>query len=213
MTIAQLSLIDIDSTLVDAWSREFAAQPAVRVISGSIFDVDANALVSPANSFGVMDGGLDGKLRDFFGSDLEVRVRDRVRSEFHGELPVGLATVVPTLHKRYPYLICAPTMRYPMDVAGSVNAYLAMKAILHVARAHLEDLSVAIPGLCALSGRMSANSVARQMRIAYERVVLGMHAYSHWREEREFERYIRGEIPHPPEDLEAPPSWRGSNAA
>lgn len=213
MPIAQLTLVDTDSALVAAWKSEFSSLPEVRIVSGSIFDATANTLVSPANSFGIMDGGLDGKLRNFFGIDLEARVRERIRTDFHGELPVGLATLVPTQHKRYPYLICAPTMRFPMDVAATVNAYLAMKALLHVASSFPAALSVAIPGLCSLSGRMPLHNVARQMRIAYERVVLGLHRYSHWREEREFERYIRGETPLPPEDLEARPQWRGTSAA
>lgn len=64
--------------------------------------------------------------------------------------------------------------------------------------------SVAVPGLCALSGRMAPARVARQMRIAYERVLLGRYAYSHWREERAFEAYVMGRTPHPPEDLARP---------
>ena len=213
MSIAQVTLVDTDNILVRAWQYEFGAFPAVRLMAGSIFCVDANTLISPANSFGVMDGGLDGKLRDFFGSGLEKRVRERIRSQFHGELPVGLATTLETGHSQYPYLICAPTMRFPMEVPSTVNAYLAMKAILNEATAYPEQLSIAVPGLCSLSGRMPPTSVARQMRIAYERVILGLHAYTHWREERDFERYIRGESPHPPEDLETRPVWRSTNAA
>jgi hypothetical protein len=45
------------------------------------------------------------------------------------------------------------------------------------------------------------------MRIAYERVVMGMYRYSHWREERGFERFILGEALAPPEDLAAKRSW------
>ena len=56
---------------------------------------------------------------------------------------------------------------------------------------------------------MSPTQVARQMRIAYERVVVGMCTYSHWRQERAFERFIGGEALAPPEDLEAKPLyWR-----
>jgi O-acetyl-ADP-ribose deacetylase (regulator of RNase III) len=144
---------------------------------------------------------------------IEGRVRERIASQYHGELPVGLATILETGHGQYPYLVCAPTMRYPMEVSTTVNAYLAMKAVLNEARVHPEPLSLAVPGLCSLSGRMPLTAVARQMRIAYERVVIGLHSYTHWREEREFERYIRGESPNPPEDLEQRPVWRSPNSA
>lgn len=209
MALEHVTVVGTDGALVAAWAAEFGAYPTVRVVHGSIFDTDANTLVSPANSFGIMDGGLDGKLRDYFGESVEQTVRERIREQFHGELPVGLATVVETGHARHPYLISAPTMRCPADVSHTVNAYLATKATLHAAAAYPAQLRVAIPGFCALTGGMSPAQVARQMRIAYERVVLGMYSYSHWREERAFERFIRGEIRVPPEDLEArPPYWR-----
>jgi len=201
MALRQVTVVGTNRDLVAAWSAEFARYPSVRVLHGSIFDTDADALVSPANSFGIMDGGLDGKLRDYFGHSIEHAVRERIRTQFHGELPVGLATVVETGHAPHRYLISAPTMRYPKDVSQTVNAYLATKATLYVAGAHPEPLSIAIPGFCALTGGMSPTQVARQMRIAYERVVVGLYQYGHWREEREFERYVRGEAVVPPLDL------------
>ena len=203
MTLTALTLVGTDAALVDAWRVEFARYPSITIVHDTIFNVDADTLVSPANSFGVMDGGLDGKLRDFFGASIERIVRQRIAGDFYGELPVGLACLVETGHARYRYLISAPTMRCPADVSRTINAYLAMKALLNVAIGHEAPLHVAVPGLCALTGRMSAPMVARQMRIAYERAVLGRHRYSHWREEREFERYILGEVPDPPQELAA----------
>ncbi len=208
MALEQVTLVGTDGALVAAWAAEFSAYPIVCVIHGSIFETDANTLVSPANSFGIMDGGLDGKLRDHFGESVERALRARIREQFHGELPVGLATAVETGHARHRYLIAAPTMRCPADVSHTINAYLAMKATLHVAAAHPAQLRIAIPGFCALTGGMPPTQVARQMRIAYERVVLRMFVYSHWREERAFERFIRGEVTAPPEDVQAEPPYR-----
>jgi O-acetyl-ADP-ribose deacetylase (regulator of RNase III) len=199
LTLAALTLVGTDATLVEAWRGEFARYPSVAILHDSIFNVDADTLVSPANSFGVMDGGLDGKLRDFFGASIEQVVRRYIAEHLHGELPVGLACIAETGHARYRYLISAPTMRCPGDVSRTINAYLAMKALLNVAMGHAAPLHVAVPGLCALTGGMSAPMVARQMRIAYERAVLGRHRYAHWREEREFERYMLGEVHEPPE--------------
>jgi O-acetyl-ADP-ribose deacetylase (regulator of RNase III) len=149
-----------------------------------------------------MDGGLDGQLSSFFGESLERRVRERINNEFHGELPVGLAITVDTGLETYQRVICAPTMRCPSEVPRSINAYLAMKAILNEAKRHAVSMQIAVPGLCSLTGAMSASQVARQMRIAYERVVVGLYPYTHWREEREFESFVRGEISQPPIDLQ-----------
>ena len=72
-----------------------------------------------------------------------------------GELLVGQAlvvptgdSVVPTGDSVVPYLISAPTMRVPMsfNIATSLNAYLAMKAILVAAVAHPDIVTVAVPG-------------------------------------------------------------------
>lgn len=199
-----ITLADLNPEIVEAWRAEFARYPRVTVVCQSIFDAKADAIVSPANSFGVMDGGLDGKIRNFFGLRIEQIVRDRINREFFGELPVGLAFVTSTGDARFPYLVCAPTMRFPKNVAETINAYLAMKAILATCVAHEHVSSVVIPGLCTLSGHMPPQMSARQMRIAYERVILGEHAYSHWREERAFADYVLGRTQAPPEDLEKP---------
>ena len=46
--------------------------------------------------------------------------------------------------------------------------------------------------------------VARQMRIAYEKVIQNKYNFSHWREEREMESYMKCEQDSPPIDLEKP---------
>jgi O-acetyl-ADP-ribose deacetylase (regulator of RNase III) len=114
-------------------------------------------------------------------------------------LPVGQAIVAETGSKQFPFLITAPTMRIPGDVANSLNAYLAMCAILRAALNHPKISSVLCTGLCSLSGKMPLNIVARQMRAAYERVILKKFFYPHWIYEKQFERYLRCEITEPPD--------------
>ena len=55
----KILLIDRSSALVDAWSEAFEAFPFVSCHEADFFTFDADAMVSPANSFGIMDGGLD----------------------------------------------------------------------------------------------------------------------------------------------------------
>jgi O-acetyl-ADP-ribose deacetylase (regulator of RNase III) len=202
-----IRLIGIDRALVAAWRAEFSGQRDVEVIDGSIFDFPSDGIVSPANSFGVMDGGLDGKLRDFFGLGIESLVRSAIQREYQGEMPVGCATIVETGDPRFRYLISAPTMRVPERVADTLNAYLAMRAILIKATAWKLE-SVAIPGLCALSGGMAPEVVARQMRTAYEKIVVGSIAYTHWREEKQLQDYLRCRTDALPYDYESPPRFR-----
>ena len=149
----KINLIDINQRMTDAWEKEFIDYSDVNVINGSIFDVLSDTIVSPANSFGIMDGGIDGKIRDYFGFEIEKKVRQKIDTEYFGELPVGCAILTKTDDNKIKYLISAPTMRVPENVSDTLNAYLAMRAIMSVCILH--DLrSVSIPGLCSLSGSM-----------------------------------------------------------
>ena len=55
----QLNLIDINSSLVSAWTDAFAEFPEVNIREGDILKVAEDCVVSPANSYGYMDGGID----------------------------------------------------------------------------------------------------------------------------------------------------------
>ncbi len=164
-----------DQVLGDHWRTQFAGAADVDVVEADICEVDCDAVVSPANSFGFMDGGLDYRLSERFGWGLQERLQRLVAARPLGELLVGEALVVPTGDARVPWLISAPTMRVPMRLARSVNAYLATKAALVAALGHREQppiRTVAIPGLGTGSGGLDPETAARQMAAAYREVVL-----------------------------------------
>lgn len=169
-------LRDINMELVRAWSTCFEGLSEVEVSCGDIFDVRADAIVSPANSFGYMDGGIDAVYLDRFGRELQDRLQAAIRADFAGEIPVGQAAIVDTGDPEIPFLISAPTMRIPMSIAGSVNAYLAFRAaLLAVQRRNRVAVSpirsVLCPGLGTAIGRMPAGIAAQQMLLAYRVVV------------------------------------------
>jgi len=138
--------------------------------------VTADAIVSPANSFGFMDGGIDAVYTYQLGPQVQERLRQRLTRDFHGELPVGQAVIVPTARREIPWCISAPTMRTPGIVAETPNAYLAFRAALIAVLAHNHDnqqpiRSILCPGLATAVGRMPVDRCARQMRAAWDRVV------------------------------------------
>jgi len=136
-----------------------------RLESGSILRLDVEAIVSPANSFGIMDGGLDAQYLDAFGASLQNDVQRVILNQNDGELPVGQATAVRINHKQI--LIVAPTMRVPMILPkDTVNPYLATRAALIAARV-LDVTSIAIPAMGAGVGRVPPDICARQMLAAY----------------------------------------------
>ncbi len=173
--LERIHLVDNDAALVRAWSDAFRDQPAFVVERRDYFDVQADAMVSPANSFGVMDGGLDLAIQMTLGPSIQRRVRARIEERHHGELHVGAAEIVETGDSRWPWLVAAPTMRVPEDVSRTVNAYVAFRAILLAIRTH--NASGAAPirtllcsGLATGVGGMPARRCATQMRLAYLQV-------------------------------------------
>lgn len=181
----KLHLRDISASLVDAWKREFAGVNDVEISRGDIFsmregplsndapiDVKADAVVSPANSFGFMDGGIDAVYTYVLGPQVQARAQEAIRRDFGGELPVGCALVVSTDRRELPWCVIAPTMRVPEPVPDSVNAYLSLRAGLIAARRKgIETLLC--PGLASSVGRMPPERCARQMRSAWDDFVNG----------------------------------------
>ena len=170
----RLLLRDQSPSRVAAWQAHFGDLDTVEVSQGDIFAVTADAIVSPANSFGYMDGGIDLVYVEHFGWDLEDRVRQAIAEDWDGELPVGCALVVPTGRSAgdIQWLVSAPTMRVPMVVDGTPHAYLAFRAALRAVRG-TPIQSLLCPGLGTGVGRLSPESCARQMRAAWNEVVLG----------------------------------------
>ncbi len=169
-----------DEPLGEAWRSVFDGVPGVEVSAGDICLASCDAIVSPANSFGFMDGGLDHLLSERFGWDLEKQVQTAIQNRPMRELLIGEAIIVATEDARTPWLICAPTMRVPMRIRASVNAYLAMKAILIAARSHHSEIpieTVAIPGLGTGVGQLALWLAAAQMHQAYKEVVLDETQY------------------------------------
>jgi O-acetyl-ADP-ribose deacetylase (regulator of RNase III) len=91
-------------------------------------------MVSAANSFGLMDGGVDLAITNFFGPALQARVQQVILACYDGEQPVGTSFIVETGHPAHPFLAHTPIMRVPMPIAGTDYVYLAMKAMLQAVR-------------------------------------------------------------------------------
>ena len=178
---SQLAVTDLsiilsapDRQLERAWSEQFAGTVDVIVTDCSILDVDCDAVVSPANSFGFMDGGIDAIYSQHFGWDLQLKLRRKILDNHHGELLVGSAEIVETGDGRHPYLVAAPTMRVPMRLGKeTINPYLATRAALLLAKRVGAIRAIAFPGMGTGVGRVPAEICARQMRTAYDEVILG----------------------------------------
>ena len=189
MPVLEIHLRDLSASLVAAWEEAFATVPGVSISQGDIFstqpgplpsnapiDVAADAVVSPANSFGFMDGGIDAVYTHQFGFALEGRLQALLAAEHGGELPVGCAVIVETGSPEIPWCISAPTMRVPEAVPDTANAYLAFRAALRTVLAHnaagrRQIRRILCPGLATTTGRMPVGRCAAQMRAAWDNVL------------------------------------------
>lgn len=190
----KIILCAVDVRLTSAWQEACGDLDFVEVHRGSILDLKCDAVVSPANSFGFMDGGIDALYTSHFGFQLQQRLQELIQSRHHGELLVGAAEIVDTDDLRIPFLIAAPTMRVPTILKDSVNPYLAARATLLLVRdgkfpmgmlsgERISDgvKSIAFPGLGTGVGRVPPDVCARQVRQAINEVVLGQHMFpSSW---------------------------------
>lgn len=161
----KILLIDRQPAMIRAWRQVFADRDDVEVIEDDYFVRPAGAMVSPANSFGIMDGGLDALIRDVLGFAVQQRVQRVIVEKHHGELPVGSAELVATGDDKWPALVVAPTMRIPESVANTLNAYLSFRAAL-LACQRVGIQSMVCCGLATGIGGMEPIRAAVQMRMA-----------------------------------------------
>lgn len=199
-------LRDINNELVRAWEEAFKDRENVHISQGDIFKnaPAADAIVSPANSFGFMDGGIDMAYSRHFGWQLMNRLQETIMTEKNGELLVGDALIIPTCGQSYwgktektswssfnqgtpiKFLISAPTMRIPENVSNTVNAYLAFRAVILAVQQHNKNChssglapihSVLCPGLATNVGAMPPKKNAKQLKYAYDIYELGELEY------------------------------------
>lgn len=181
----------VESGLQKAWRKHLSDLPFVDFHDGSILDLECDAIVSPANSFGFMDGGIDLLYSEHFGWGVQEELQRLIRIKHHGELLVGSAEIVATQNKNIPYVISAPTMRVPMLAAHTPNAYLAARGalLLHKYGIFLDQTrirdrvtSIAFPGLGTGVGQMPFEVCAIQVRLAINHVMLQTQFPSTWQE-------------------------------
>jgi O-acetyl-ADP-ribose deacetylase (regulator of RNase III) len=175
----KLVLRDRSLPLIEAWKKAFEGVPDVQIEHNLIFaDPLADAVVSPANSQGFMDGGIDFVYTLRFGWALQTRLKALILSRHeNGKLPIGEALVVKTFDPALPYCISSPTMETPgVLIEGTQNAYLAFKAALLAIRYHnifgdeREIKSILCPGMGTGVGKMDPTDCANQMRKAWNEV-------------------------------------------
>ncbi|MEV0393727.1 macro domain-containing protein [Polymorphospora rubra] len=166
-------LTDVNTRVVQAWRAAFADTPEVRISRGSILNHQVDAWVSPTNSLGRMDGGVDAVIRRHLGAGIQLRVQRAIKDRFGGVLPVGSAVCVPSGAENPRFLISTPTMvQSAENVSETLNVALACAAAfqaIHIQnrRAPGSIASVALVGMGAATGEVPPRVCANLMWTGY----------------------------------------------
>lgn len=124
--------------------------------------------VSPGNSLGFMDSGIDLQYTGMFPG-IQERLQGAMVAETtlgRKHIPVGQSLALSLLGGDL--FVAAPTMLLPQDVSRSRNAYHAARAAL-AAFSHTDVTALLVlPAMCCGCGKMAPEEAAAQMRQAVE---------------------------------------------
>lgn len=164
----KIYLLDTNKNMTDAWQQYFKDIEEVEIVNeyfSAFMDShpDIIGIVSPANSFGLMDGGYDKAIIDYLGLNAQANVLTMLDINYKGYQPVGTCLAVP--FGKY-IILHTPTMRTPEPIIDSRVIYDCMRSCLLKAIA-LKCEVVVVPAFGGLTGRVPYDKVAKMMYLAY----------------------------------------------
>lgn len=176
-------LRDLNPEVVKAFNQFFSRGGRVEISEGDVMDLDTTAIITPANSFGIMEGGLGDCLNKISQGKLENRIRKMIQDKHAGEMPVGQAEIIKSGMDKPQFVVVAPTVRVPIRQTNTnTNTYLATRAALRSLAAYMREVnenggakieSVALVGMGTGGAKCPPAVAAFQMYEAYCQVVLG----------------------------------------
>lgn len=152
-----------------------------------------DAIVAAGNSFGIMSGGIDLHIKNFFDEKRNGRVpghildnmsvqsfvKEKIDNEYLSELPVGSSILVETFVEEHPFIVYAPTMRAPMFLDPSNNNVYnsTLSAVTTIARHNANPINerkietVLFSGMGTGTGFYPLDRTAKQMVFAFMKLL------------------------------------------
>ena len=113
--------------------KQYFKDTDVEFVEENFFDFmkreNVECIVSPANSFGLMDGGYDLAITEWFGDQLQERVQKYIIKNYYGEQPTGTSFITKANDKGQK-LIHTPTMQTPRMILDPFIVYQSMRSTL-----------------------------------------------------------------------------------
>ncbi len=168
-------LLDINPKMTKEWEKYFSNEDNVQVVCED-FCVFMEKhpknifVVSPANSYGLMDGGYDGAITQYWGDFVQQQVQKRIQEQYLGEQPVGTVLVVTIDKNKRIKLLHIPTMKVPEMIIDTQIIYHCTRQAIITAMMDDEIENIVIPAFGALTGQVATEIVAKQMYVAYVQI-------------------------------------------
>lgn len=165
-------LLDRNPEMYGAWNKYFFGLDNVKVVCadfiGFMRQYKVDCVVSPANGYGIMDGGYDEAITAWFGTALQQKVQQYIIDNLYGEQPVGSSIILDTDVDGIK-LIHTPTMRHPGIIKDETLVYHCTRSCL-IAALNSGVNTVVVPAFGGLTGCVAKETVAQMMWKAYEQL-------------------------------------------
>lgn len=173
----KIYLCDFSTSMCNAWKKSLKEADGyhenIEVFEGSFQDFmtthpDIDGIVSPANSYGLMDGGYDKSIIEWFGTETMQAVQTAIIKEWFGEQPVGscLVVPVPTNVAYGQFILHTPTMRVPSIIEDPEVVYHCTRSCV-MAALKAEFNSIVVPAFGGCCGKVPHNMLADYMERAF----------------------------------------------
>jgi len=167
----KIYLLDYNENMVSCWKKYFNNCNDVEVVCDDFVNFmqknNIECVVSPANSYGLMDGGYDLAITSYFGEELSHKVQDYLLKNLCGEQPVGTSIILKINENQK--LIHTPTMRIPSHIKDHMVIYNCMRTCLMLAIKN-NIQSIVIPAFGGACGNVQYSIIAEMMYNAYLQV-------------------------------------------
>jgi O-acetyl-ADP-ribose deacetylase (regulator of RNase III) len=169
---------DINENKIESYKKLLGKFKNTSFFHGSLDKViekyDVSVLVFPANSFGIMTGGIDRDIASKY-PDVVKNVLDKVNQSTYRDsggrhyIPVGICEAVLLKNTdANKCLLIAPTMFLPQNIVSTKNVAIAFRAILGKVKVLGNHIIVACPCLGTGVGGMSGEESAAQIAYCLE---------------------------------------------
>lgn len=171
----KIYLLDNNPLVTAAWAQYFGSEPEFSVMTDDFKHfMDTNkveCVVSPGNSKGIMRGGYDFAISEYFGWELTERVQEHIVKHHKGMQKPGTAFIIDIPNSKIKLIHC-PTMVKPSVIQNPKVVKDCMIATLQIAKKN-KIKSIVIPAFGGFTGKVNPNDIAKLMYEGYQQIKKG----------------------------------------